>query len=224
MNYVSNVLKLPPATTSGAIVSGAEAKLTNIFLQHLAIVAYCSQHNVSINSALLPPPQLSPRTLEKIDRENQRAREAWISKLRIGISSDGVHYHLSSSVETHLTGPHETKKLILTSLFSSDQLRVVKAVRLYPIEWEGSQTCLRFNLYNWKPTTPHSAASSSSSFESLLKGLIILKNTSEILSRALGYLNTAHELEITKKQEEVRKVSNLSHSLLSLSLSSVLLR
>jgi hypothetical protein len=233
-------LKIPPPTTSAAIISGSDAPQTNIFLQQLALVGYSFKEQIPIDSLLLlphlPPPQLSPRARDRNEREKLRAREMWVDRVRIGVSSDGSNYHFTSDLETNLKAGNDTKTIPLSqptaaaaSLLPPEKLRSVKSIRLYAVSWSGPLACLRFNLscflQSIDETLSSSAVAGSSDasvpatavsaveddvspidFKNLLHGLVILKNSSDLLARVLNFLITIQELETIKKQDEVRKV------------------
>jgi hypothetical protein len=213
-------LKVPCPTSSAAIVSGADATQTNIFLEHLSILSYASKEKVSIDTMMLPPAQLSPRAQQQMEREKIRAREMWTNNILIAVSSDGRNFTETSSIETNLMGPSDTKRLQLDSLFSDPSLlQSVKIVRIYAASWFGPLTCVRVGLScylkaisssNVTGGTGGGDASSTNDFQNLFRGLTILTTTSDLLTRALNHLITIQELETTRKQDEVRKVSSSS--------------
>ena len=107
-----------------------------------------------------------------------------------------------------------------------EKIRSVKSIRVYAISWYGSMACLRFNLscflQSIDTTFPLMAGSSDAmtsptpveddisaiDFKDLLHGLVILKNSSDLLARVLNFLIMIQELETVRKQDEVRKVLN----------------
>jgi hypothetical protein len=211
---VSNALKVPPPTTSAAIVSGVDATQTNIFLEHLSVLGYSTKEKISIDAMMLPPaqPLVSPRDMERMEREKSRAREMWPDTLIVAVSSDGKNFTETSFIETDLMGPSDLKRLQLDSLFADrSALQSVKVVRIYAVSWHGPLTCVRVGLSCYLKTIDSSHASGADTvtrndFQNLFRGLTILTNTADLLTRALNYLITIQELEITRKQDEVRKV------------------
>lgn len=134
--------------------------------------------------------------------------------------------------------PSSTSATNALSLIPPEKIRSVKSIRLYAVSWYGSMACLRFNLSCFLQSIDGSSGDvmnspsrsapveddvSAIDFKDMLHGLVILKNSSDLLARVLNFLIMIQDMETVRKQDEVRKVlfSHLSplsshHTFLSL--------
>jgi hypothetical protein len=175
-----------------------------MFLQHLAFAAYCRRQNISVATTMLPPPQLSPRSIDRAEKESQKSREAWVKSIRVAWSSDGTNFQTTQQIQTGLSGYDDIKKVGL-----NNSCKDVKCVRIYATSWDGPLSCMRFCLHQWRAADAGAGGNGKSNLinpEKLIAGLGLMRVTADTLSQAAEFLNRMVEVEQTRKQDEVRKV------------------
>jgi hypothetical protein len=212
---VSKQILLPPSTTANAIVTGANAELTNTFLQHLSIVAFVSMSHINISAGgatHLPPPcpqtATSPGTAAAPGSGGTgTAAAAWADAVKLSWSDDGSTF--SKCTEAIPTNLHDatTPKNILTP-----QLKIVdggvRVLRIYPLKWNNTCSCLRFAFHSFTRDDGLRCEVETSRFidsKQCIGVLKSLRNATEVLAAATDHIAKIKEFAATRRQELAMK-------------------
>lgn len=187
-------------------MTGANAELTNIFLQHLSIVAYQSMKEHSQFNTHLPPP--GPHTISSGVQQKQDddvyddCTGFWLDEFKLSWSYDGVNYtNVTEAIITNLQDATMSKQISALDLSLTDTY--VKSLRIYPLKWKNKSSCLRwsFHAFVGDKDVNHAAFDSRKCIEAL----VLLRNTTEILGVAADYISKIKELAATQRQEAAMK-------------------
>ena len=203
---MSKAILLPPSTTANAIVTGASAELTNIFLQQLSIVAYRSICEGSPSSSAplpAPVPLPSPSAEVKCDDDMGQSLPTWLDEVKFAWSVDGEDFsNITKTISTNLQDDKRTK---LIEVFDMKMVDVnVKSLRIYPLKWKSDYSCLRFSLHSFTAMNIADTAVGKSepvNSQKCIDALILLRNTTEVLAVATDYITKIEELAATRRQE-----------------------
>ena len=210
MSYIASSLGTSPATTATAIVTGADAELTNIFLQQVAIAAYRLK-------ATPQPAQQSNNGVGDVGSPRMVSSPSWLTSIRISFSTDGVNF-VDEVFNTGLNNADEIQQIRFPN-----GPRQAKVFRIYPLKYSGPAPSLRVQIYALQDTKL-AIGMNSSQLQKEKKSLALVVGTEQVvgvltslkqaissLIMALEYLSRIDELRKAKKQDEVRKVSSTRH-------------
>jgi len=210
LECIAQYTKVPPPTNATAIVTGAESELTNVFLQHVAIVAYHKRVAENPTLAATAPSvaaAASPRYV-------LTSSPAWITRVKVMWSLDNSTYS-ELTTDVRLQGPDDHYKIIL-----GESPVLTKFIKIVPLSWSGPAPAVRLQLSAVQDTklmlkdkvlSPRSLQSSAAltvGTERVIGMLTSLQSATTILIKALEHLFRLDELRKAKKQEEVRKVNS----------------
>jgi hypothetical protein len=219
IGFLSGYLEVNAPTSATSIVSGLDAELTNVLLQHLAIAIHlCKMRQASEQTA-----------------PTAGVCDSWPTAVNIAVSADGVKWSQGSS---------PTGKPYSTSLTDADGKVEVKLdfpnvaakfLRVYPVEWfspAGSSSisigsdirssfAVRVSirakaLSSSSDEAPRAADYQASSLslsetelgdsDRILASLTALQDMALVIIAAIAFLSEAEKVRKARKQEELRKV------------------
>mmetsp|Transcript_6634 Transcript_6634/g.10871 ORF Transcript_6634/g.10871 Transcript_6634/m.10871 type:complete len:839 (+) Transcript_6634:1849-4365(+) len=199
---VSAKILLPPPTTANSIVTGSNANLTNIFLQHLSIVAFAGCKGLKIVKTS-PMPSSIPEGGCESQHFNEGNVASWVDEFKLSWSYNGSSYsNLTEAISTNLKDAMSTKIISLHPLKIGG---VIKSLRIYPCKWENVQSCLRFSLHSFVPKSSTVNEADFKVSENCIKGLKLLRDASDVLGVSSDYIVKIDELASTRRQEEAMK-------------------
>jgi myosin heavy subunit len=205
---VSDKILLPPPTTANSIVTGANADLTNIFLQHLSIVAFTMSKGLEIvNVPLLPSPSPNAMSREDADQSDHisRSQHTWVDEIKLSWSDDGQSFStVSQAVSTNLKDSTSIESINIENLNAGKR---IKSIRIYPCKWETDNSCLRLAFHAYASVSISDCSSEGEYASSLtcVEILQLLRNATDILGVSADYIVKIEDMATVRKQEEAMK-------------------
>jgi len=177
LTFISNYLNIPAATNSNSIITGAEADLTNIFIQHVAIAAYKHKSQGSSSS--------SPRPTGPI----------WLTDVRVMWSVDGSSFS-QEDVHTTLQTADDVQMIQLAAGVVS-----AKVIRIVALKWSGPVPAARFSIHTLGDDSQGCVVTG----EELIGVITSMKQSSVVFIGSLEFLSRVEDARKAKAQEDVRK-------------------
>ena len=220
ISFLSGYLEVTAPTTATSIVSGLDAELTNVLLQHLAIAIHLCKMRLSSD-------QSAPTA---------GVCESWPTAVNIAVSADGVKW---------TPGNSPSGKPYSISLIDADGKVEVKLdfpniaakfLRLYPVDWSSSagnssissdirsSFAVRLSIRAKAVSSPSDKPPRAPDFlgsslglnetelgdsDRILASLTALQDMALVIIAAIAFLSEAEKVRKARKQEELRKVGVL---------------
>ena len=198
---MSKKLSVAPATSANSIVTGADADLTNMFLQQLSIAAYMVKH-IDDSQISCPPP--GPPS--EVGTVTDASLDVWLEEVGFSCSLDGSSFSsMTPAMATGLCDAITPMTLSAADFHMADVC--MKSLRIYPTKWMGAACSLRCSFETHSMEGRKGISGKYETFDSTkcMSALVLLHESAELLATLAEHMVKIHEMAAVQRQEEAMK-------------------